>query len=254
MPPSPIPKALPPWLALLLLALSPAVTAQPTVTFSCWIQPDTPIYSRLEQLYRESFAALGYEFAMHHRPNQRSLMEAESGQSDGDCARTHDYTSQNPESRLVMVDTLIAQTTLEAWGHREGLTLSSTDELHREDWRIGYERGNVAVQALINQHSLPAVIPVVSSRSGLKMLAARRIDLFIGTSVSTRQILEQMTLPRPIYSAGDLMVLRGHAVMNERHRDLAPKLAKELKERLPEGGWRLAPPTEEVSEPDSALQ
>jgi len=234
----------------LLFAFSSGAAAQPTITFSCWVTPDVPAYSRLEKLYRASFGALGYEFVMHHRPNQRSLMEAESGQTDGDCARTHNYTRQNPDSRLVVVDTLIAQSTLEAWAHRDGLTLSSPEDLYQEEWRIGYERGNVAVQALINEHSLPAVIPVVSSKSGLKMLAAGRIDLFIGTSVSIRQTLEQLALPEPIYPAGDLMVLRGHAVMNERHRDLAPKLAKELKKRLPEGGWSFAVPAKEAPEPD----
>lgn len=242
MPSSPLLKALSRWMAPLLLAFSSAAAAQPTITFSCWVHPDVPAYSRLEQLYRESFAALGYAFVMHHRPNQRSLMEAESGQTDGDCVRTHDYTEQNPDSRLIVVDTLLAQATLEAWSHHDGLTLSSTEDLYREEWRIGYERGHVAVQALINRHALPAVIPVVNSRSGLKMLAAGRIDLFIGTSVSIRQTIEQLDLPGPIYPAGDLMVLRGHVVMNERHQALAPRFAHELSKRLPESGMNFVTP------------
>gem|GEM_PF-1319994 len=237
-------------LAPLLCVLGNGVTAQPSITFSCWVHPDVPAYSRLEALYREAFANLGYDFVMHHRPNQRSLMEAESGHTDGDCIRTHDYTEQNPDSRLIVVDTLVAQSTLQVWSHREGLTLTSTEDLHQEEWRIGYERGNVAVQALINQHSLPAVIPVVNSRSGLKMLSAGRIDLFVGTAVQIRQTHERITLPRPIYPAGDLMVLRGHAVMNERHQDLAPKFAEQLSRRLPEAGWQFAPENGDTPEPD----
>lgn len=229
------------WLPALWLLMSSTLHAAPTITFSCWIPPDVPLYSRVESLFRQAFEELGYEFEMHHRPNQRSLMEARTGTTDGECARTYRYAEQEPDSGLVRVDTMITRTSLEAWSHRTDLELSSVQDLHREPMRIGYVRGHVAVKNIVEQQALPYLIPVANSDNGFKMLSAQRLDLFIGTSVSTRQELEQLDLPNPIYSAGHLMDLRGHAYLHEKHRALAPKLARELSRLLPEGGWTLDP-------------
>lgn len=216
-------------LGLLILLITPKVTATPTITFSCWISPDVPLYQQVETLFRDAFRELGYEFAMHYRPNQRSLMEAKTGASDGDCARTYLYAQEHPDSRLVRVDTMITRTSLEAWSNDPELKLTSEADLYREPWRIGYLRGNVAVDAIMGRHTLPALVPVASSGNGLKMLSAGRLDLFIGTSISTRQELHRLNLPNPIYSAGHVMTLDGHAYLNEKHRELAPALAEALR-------------------------
>lgn len=224
---------------LLLLAVSARPDEpRPGIVFSCWVPPDVPIYQRLEDLYRNAFNALGYDFEMHYRPNQRSLMEASAGITDGECARTDSYGRENPESNLVRVDTQIAETTLEAWSHDADLQLSRVEELGTQTFRIGYVRGHVAVGAIMAQYPNLPLTSVTSTKHGLKMVSVGRLDLFIGTSISTRQRLDSLQLPHPIYSAGHLMVLRGHPYLHQRHQHMADAFASELEKRLPEGGWQ----------------
>ncbi len=223
------------WLLLSSISLA---EPRPRIVFSCWIPPNVEIHQGLKRLFTDAFDALGYDFSMHYRPNQRSLMEARAGISDGDCARTEDYGDNNPESNLVRIDALLAQTSMEAWSDTRKRQFRSEQDLAREPLRIGYVRGHVVVKELIERHALPQITSVTSTEHGLKMVSAGRLDLFIGTSVSTRQEMENITLANPIYSVGHVLDIRGYAYLNDKHRALLPALEKELRKRLPEGGWQ----------------
>jgi len=231
-------------LALLLLGLllsSSAALAEeprPKIVFSCWIPATVPLHQRVNTLFSESFDALGYDFSIHYRPNQRSLMEANAGISDGDCARTRDYRDNNPKSNLIRIDVLLARTSMEAWSRDPELTLENERDLTRKPLRIGYVRGHVVIKELMQRHELPKVISVTSTEHGLKMVSAGRLDLFIGTSVSTRQEMQQIDLSQPIYSAGHVLDIEGYAYLNEMHRALLPSIERELRERLPADGWQ----------------
>ncbi len=220
---------------LLLSAISLA-EPRPHIVFSCWVPPNVPLHQSLTTLFTDAFDSLGYDFSMHYRPNQRSLMEASAGISDGDCARAQGYVDNNPETNLVRVDALLAQTSVEAWSHSPEQTVESEQDLLREPLRIGYVRGHVVIKELIERLDLPRVMSVTSTEHGLKMLSAGRLDLFIGTSVSTRQELKNIDLANPIYSVGHVIDIQGYAYLNEKHRSLLPGLARELRNRLPEGG------------------
>lgn len=221
-----------------LLASMAAADSRPTIVFSCWIPPSVPLHKRLTRLYVDAFDALGYDFQMHYRPNQRSLMEASAGVTDGDCARTDTYGQENPSAPLVRVNTQIASTSLEAWSGDPDLNVNNLDSLVEHEYRIGYVRGHVAVRSLVERYPTLRLTAVTSTEHGLKMLTAGRLDLFLGTSISTRQEIEALQLPVTLYSAGRLMMLRGHPYLNEAHRALAEPLATELEKQLPEGGWR----------------
>ncbi|UZJ42852.1 hypothetical protein OOT55_09305 [Marinimicrobium sp. C6131] len=225
-------------LGWLLLSSASLAEPRPRIVFSCWVPTSVPLHQRLSRLFTESFDALGYDFSMHYRPNQRSLMEANAGISDGDCARTRDYRENNPDTDLIRIDVLLARTSMEAWSREPDLTLTTEGDLAREPLRIGYVRGHVAVKDLMQRHSLPNLVSVTGTEHGLKMVSAGRLDLFIGTSVSTRQELEDIDLTHPIYSAGHVMDIEGYAYLNKAHRALLPSLERELRKRLPAGGWQ----------------
>lgn len=224
-------------LGLLLLSAISLAEPRPHIVFSCWVPPSVPLHQGLNRLFTDAFDALGYDFTMHYRPNQRSLMEANAGISDGECARTLEYGQNNPEANLVRVDALLARTSMEAWSHSTERTFESEQDLIREPLSIGYVRGHVVVKELIERLDLPRLTPVTSTEHGLKMVSARRLDLFIGTSVSTRQELKNIDLTNPIYSVGHVLDIEGYAYLNEKHKLLLPALVRELSKRLPEGGW-----------------
>lgn len=220
-----------------LFASTAGAEPRPVIVFSCWIPPSLPLHHRLKTLYVNAFDALGYDFEMHYRPNQRSLMEAKAGVSDGECARTAGYGRENPDSNLIRVNTQIASTYLEAWSNAPDRKLENIEALLNASYRIGYVRGHVAIQTIMEQFPQLHLTSVTSTEHGLKMLSAGRLDFFINTSVSTRQELDNLDLPTAVYPAGHLMTLRGHPYLNARHRALAEGLAEELQRRLPEKGW-----------------
>ncbi|WP_347332081.1 hypothetical protein [Marinimicrobium locisalis] len=220
-----------------MLVWASAVEARPTIVFSCWIPPNLPLHHHLTKLYVDAFDAMGYDFKMHYRPNQRALMEASTGITDGDCARTDTFGAESAASPLVRVETQIASTSLEAWSSSPAVTVSGIESLTGHRYRIGYVRGHVAVQALVERYPALRFTPVTSAKHGLKMLSAGRLDLFVGTSVSTRQEIATLQLPEAVHSAGHLMVLRGHPYLNEQHRSMAVPLAEALKKQIPDGGW-----------------
>lgn len=229
---------------LLLVTLGPGASAERTeIVFSCWIPPELRGYQVVERLYKESFAALGYDFKMYYRPARRSIREASQGVTDGDCARVEDYLSDHSNAELVRVDALLAQSPLQIWSNTPGVQFKDLSEPFSDaNYRIGFNEGNATVQRLVSKHDLTSVTEVKNTRSGLKMLSSGRLDLFMGGAEPIYQELEVLDLEQPIYLAAELMMLRGYPYMHESHRELSQDFARELNKRLPEGGLSFTPP------------
>lgn len=227
----------------LALAGSPGASAErPEIVFSCWISPEVRGYKAIEQLYRESFGALGYDFKMHYRPPRRSIREVSQGITDGDCARVEDYLSDHADEHLVRVEALLGQSPLQIWSNAPGVRFDELSQLASGDYRLGYNEASATVERFITKYSLTSVTAVRDTSSGLKMLSSGRLDLFIGNAQPIYQELEVLDLEQPIYLAAELMMLRGYPYMHESHSDLAQDFARELRKRLPKGGLSFTPP------------
>lgn len=213
----------------------------PKITFSCWIPKELPAFGWLENLYRESFAAIGYEFTMVHYPSLRSLATANRGVTDGDCARIANYREIAPDSPLIRIEVMIAQTHLEAWTHDKSIQFENPWDLLSSDYQIGYEKGAASMQALLTQYPLKNLHSVGSIELGIKMLARKRFDIFISPGAVFRQSLDHNPAAVPLYSLGTLMVLDGHPYMHSRHRELIPAFTAELRKRHPGGGLNTLP-------------
>lgn len=234
------PRRLPHWLALLLLlTLSAGAEQRPTVVFSCWVPPELPLYQQLKQLYDRAFDALGYDFEMRPRPSQRSLMEASTGQTDGECARSPDLQSEMPNTPLLRIDRLLGQTSFVAWSRDPDTSLQGPEALTGEPYRIGYVRGNAGVTALIERLELPRTVALTNTKLGLKMLSAGRLDLFVHTAASTEQALARLDLPHPVHAAGEIVQVDGYGYLHPDHKHLLEPLSEELDRLLAASGLEL---------------
>lgn len=72
-------------------------------------------------------------------------------------------------------------------------------------------------------------IAVSTDSLGLKMLAAGRLDLYIGSGMQVATSLNRLALRRPIYLAGTLTTVEFYPHLHRRHQHLAAPLAAELK-------------------------
>lgn len=221
-------------LCLICVCLT-ARAAAPKIQFSCWIPPETSLYSELETAYQKAFAQLGYEFSMQFRPGQRSLFEAEKGITDGECAREANYLREVPDSQLLKVDILVGHSDLVVWSHIKDLSINSIEELLKTNYRMGYAVGDKTTEGLIKRHKINAY-PIANHENALKMLSAGRIDLYIHPSAIIKLQLARMQLERPVYPAGVLLHMYAYPYLHKKHQDLAVPLVKALENIIPAGG------------------
>lgn len=226
-----------PCLALLYTAVGYADS--PHITFSCWMPPHSTHYIKLEAIYRDTFAALGYGFTMHHRPSLRSIQDANHGISDGECGRDYRYLENSPASRLIRVNVVVASADLQVWSNDPDIRIDNLKELNSGKYRLGYLQGASETKSLLTPERQRDAQRAVSSDIGIKMLSAGRIDALIISEASVKRIIATSELPSPIYHAGTLFHQSAYIHLHPRHRHLVPALARELQKRLPPGGVSL---------------
>lgn len=227
------------WLLVITLAALQASAGSPRITFSCWIAPHSPYFMELERIYRDAFAAIGYDFVMLHRPALRSIQDANFGISDGECARDTHYLSTAPESPLLRVDVVVATADLQVWSNNPAISVSNLTELNNGQYRIGYLRGSSVTKSVLTDERLKEAHGAVNSEVAFKMLSADRIELLIISEESVRRGMPGLTLPKPVYHAGTLFRQSAYPYLHPRHRKLLPAFTAQLRQRIPEGGISL---------------
>ena len=206
------------------------------ISFSCWVPPASRYSIILGRIYREAFAALGYDFEMIYRPMQREIYEANQGTSDGVCARDISYLSGAPQSPLLRVDAVVARTELQVWTHLPGIKIENLSELNASPLRVGYVRGSSGNEKIFTKERLATAQALLDAEIGLKMLSAGRIDLLIIIDATAKRLLPKTQLRNPVYNAGTVYSQQLYVHLHPRHRDLIPALTEELRRRIPEGG------------------
>jgi len=206
------------------------------IYFSCWMPSTSRYFIILEGVYREAFAALGYEFEMIHRPMQREIYEANQGTRDGVCARDISYLSGAPQSPLLRVDVVVARTELQVWTHLSGIKIESLSELNASPLRVGYVRGSSGNEKIFTKERLATAQALLDAEIGLKMLSAGRIDLLVIIDATAKRLLPKTQLRNPVYNAGTVYSQQLYVHLHPRHRDLLPAFTEELRRRIPEGG------------------
>ncbi|HEY7885934.1 MAG TPA: hypothetical protein VIC08_13405 [Cellvibrionaceae bacterium] len=209
------------------------------MVFSCWIPAKYPAFTVLDNLYRESFAALGYTFTMVEQPALRSLTTANKGITDGECIRVATYLEAAPSSSLERVNTLIAKSNLGAWSHDSSIKLSGASSLLGSGYSIAYIKGMTMMDTFVKRFPLLDFQEVNSVELGVKMLMRKRFDILIAPEPVFEQEMADQSLGVELYWLGTLMVMDGYAYMHNRHHDLIPSFAAELEKRLPAGGLNL---------------
>ena len=228
------------WLLLFIVCSARGVQAEtPTITFSCWIPAYSPIYLKLERIYRASFKSLGYNFQMIHQPMQRAIQDANIGTTDGECARDFYYLESAPESRLLRVEVMVVSSDLDVWSNNAQVKIANLTELNNSPLRIAYILGSSPVKTVFTPERLAEAQGLVSGEIGIKMLSAGRIDLLVIPATSVKRILRNETPAKPLYRAGTLLRQRAYAYLNPRYSALLQPLAKQLRQRVPEGGVQL---------------
>lgn len=209
-------------------------TTPPKIIFSCAaISPSTPIYQRVQEIYTQAFANLGYSFNMITAPNlNRALAEASHGGADGDCARVEFLNDMIADSSLIRVNVKILETKLAAWSRDPKLKIDSVNSIKASHFSIVYPRGSLIAERYIFTHHLPDAQAANTPESSIKLLLAQRYDLLLLSPDVVIPELQRLHWENSVYNAGVLESYDVYPYINKRYISLVPKLEVELKKLI----------------------
>jgi len=216
----------------LLLAISTAGMARETIHFTCVQPTDSTAFQYLLPLYQEAFDALDLNFSMTSNPALRDVAEANAGRSDGQCLRSYNYAETEGVENLHRVEVLVWTGSYQMWGHSSdtNFSLKSTDAF--TGYRIGYRRGIAPVRDYLKRRKVTVTEKPATTAIGIKMLAAKRLDIYIDGESSIADARRDLLLRQPLYLLGTIEQVKTYPYLHKRHRHLATPLAAQLKRIL----------------------
>lgn len=218
--------------ALLWLAASHGQAARPTLYFSCGVDLGSPLVIEANKLYQEAFNELGYDFELVFRPAMRSLADLSLGLTDGECGHPPGGMSPQFHENMVRVHARLLHIGAHFWTSDSANAGLSLQEIVQSPLKIGYLRGNFAIQETLSQRDANLNIPLKDVDQGVLMLATGRLDLLAATSPLVMNALKKFNLETKVSIA-----LRGleydiYPYLHISHADLAEPLAKIINEKL----------------------
>jgi len=189
----------------------------------------------IDLMYTEAFNRLGYGFAYSFYPLKRSLLESDSGRVDGETARLKfDSSIREKYPNLVLVDEVVWESVVAGYSIDPGIHLDGWASLKKNhDIIIGYPRGHLHIEKMLKEHNINPVrvYETTDARQGLRMLASKRINLFIESDINIEgSLLEKEFRSLTIGRAGELSRVPLFPYLHKRHAAMAPRLAAALKE------------------------
>lgn len=203
------------------------------IHFTCSLPQDLPEIQRLHSYYRDAFAALGYQFSMTHKPAKRSLAEAVSGVSDGECARAVETLEPEETAELVPVNVVVGSSSVNVWSREDkALTL---EDLASSKHVICYVDSNYSSRFWLEKiktlypDQAPAAFTVNSEQTALRMLAFGRLTHCIGPQLLFRAAARKASLSGQVFDNGKLGTVYAQPLLHKDHRALAEPFSRELK-------------------------
>lgn len=228
--------ALTPWLLLfsMCLAASPELNetmgGRPIIVFGCSVSANNQYYEQAESFYRKVFTKLGYRFSMLSLPRTRELAELKKGQLEGSCGRRFSPPyAVFPE--LVRVPVAIGTLSQVLLSRDATPGIPSLSDLP-DGKRIAYVRGGITATEFVNQYPNLDPIAVVDAEVGIKMLAAGRVDYFLGISITTRDVLTRLHFDQKIYQHVQMNKLEIYPYLAPKARYLVEPLENAIKQQL----------------------
>ncbi len=187
-------------------------------------------------LLTEAFRRAGHTFKAIHYPSLRSLKSSNSGKTDGELHRVHQFheVSKGKYPNLMRIESELIRTALGIFTQRNDAAIGALDDL--TGYRIALKRGRMKMTARLAKLPAPTVvIPVSSDLAGLRMLAKGKFDFAVMEFNEGNAIISSSSKFQKIYSAARLSESRIYAFMNRRHSKVAEEIAANLEQMKIEG-------------------
>ena len=198
----------------------------------------------LNLIYKEAFSRLGYCFNYTIYPLKRSLAGVNAGQVDGECARFDMEPARfRKYPNLIQVKEPVWTANMNAYSIRPEIRIDSWASLGKQkNALVGYTRGIFSLGQL--RRKCPNIGPrffyeTQDAVQGIRMLASKRIEIFLGFEHSMQIALEREEFKNVhIINAGPVdRNMRLFPYLHKKHAGLAVPLAQTLKQMKQEGTY-----------------
>ena len=206
-----------------------------TIVFGTIIPESISFFNEMSLIYTEAFKRLRYNFKLVNLPGERAMVDANSGALDGEAGRIA-YLDSNKYPNLIRVTESIIVMKDGAYSADTSITINGWESLRGKGFKVGLLKGIKSVEQKLPQYvEKKNIITLTDFEQCLKMLQARRIDLFIGATLVEESALMKSGKYNDIKRVGIVEEKALYPWFHKRHKDLVPKLADTLKTMKNEG-------------------
>ncbi|WP_419779762.1 hypothetical protein [Maridesulfovibrio sp.] len=193
----------------------------------CWGVLHTTIYT-------EAFRRLGINVGFKSFPLKRlSRIIDRSENLDGDISRVYSYSDAHPN--LVRVEEPHSISAIVAYSKDPNLKLDGWDSLVGSQLRIDYRHGSKRTLEMLRARApWEKMHSVHDIKAGLQRLVLGWSEVYICSSAAP-YITDGLFEGRNIYTAGVMQETSFHAFLLKKHKELAVRLARVLKQMKKEG-------------------
>lgn len=211
---------------LVFIFISPVSLANNVLNFSqvtaanpedCAIKTLTKAYKNLN---------INIEFPLF--PSQRSLIESNKGNTDGETARIENINERYPN--LVRIPVAICHMKIHLYSIKT-LDIHSYEDLTK--YRLGHRQGFLAVEQMF-QHLSP--YKVTSTQQLLNMLLNNRIDIISLSKTAASSLAKKHPSIKLKQVDIDVPPVKLYHYLHKKHQKIIPLITQEL-QRLEESGF-----------------
>ena len=205
------------------------------IVFTTIFTPTMSFFKKMSTTYTEALSRMGYGFKLISQPGERAMIDANQGMVDGEAGRISNIDKKK-YANLIMVPHPIATIKDGAYATDHSIKINGWESLAGKPYKVGLIKGIKSVEQKLPLYVDKAnIVSLSDGEQCMKMLQAKRIDLFI---VST-QIEESTFMQSGAYDDVKLVGIVETKVLypwlHKRHENLVRKLADTLKTMKSEG-------------------
>ncbi len=205
-----------------------------SIHFNCPLNYQSPLFHKLVSVYRHAFKELGKEFYMTTTLPGREMANLTSGLIDGSCGRSEKIFENFERDSIVLVNVPVMNVEFQVWTHLKDLDVSHLADLNDGKLRVGYRYGLVVVEREFQSFPEEQISKVIHSEQGVKMLAAKRIDIYVDASERLHQAFKRVQFDTDLKLLEVKLDTTIYPVLNAKHRAIADAFEAVLKKQKPE--------------------
>lgn len=209
-----------------------------TIVFSTIITESYLFFHEMFLVYSEAFKRLGYNFRLISLPGERSMVNANSGVVDGEAARIASI-DLNKYPNLIRAAEPIKVAKDGAYSVDTSIRINGWESLKGKEYKVGLFKGIKSVEQKLPLYvEKENIVTLTDLVQCLKMLQARRIDIFIVATLIEESAPMKSEEFKDIKRVGIVEEKSVYPWLHKRHKDLVPRLADTLKAMKVEGTFQ----------------